>query len=339
MQVIAIVALTVIFILNYLINIEFVDMLGSFSPYVAGQRPEVAWIFALMLALFISIFPSLEKEFRVTVLLGVIIIIILFFLGGPAIAYFATYDIVAVGTALANSLIEFLKILTVLLYWSPILFGVYGIFIRDKMYIFISLLLLIGIIISTDLYLLSMNLSHTKSEAKIPLFTIFALALFCFYEMSDSSITFFQLNDVEQTRVHQSAHQDHLNRILQNYFVFFILFSALALVLAGFILNFNDVLKAVGSEQIAASIELNSIYGTMVSLVVMMIILIIAGYIIRYEMKLRKTLDLTYRNIKRLLPTRTENQYDKGVNELSEKPLPPPPPPSTSSPPSYVPPY
>lgn len=288
MQIVAITSLMVIFILNYIINPEYFEALGSFSPYVAGQRPEIAWIFALMLAIFLSIFPSMDKEFRVTITLGIIIIIILFFIGGPAIAFFSTYDMYSVGTALANSLIEFMKILTVLLYWAPILFGVYGIFSREKKYIFISILFFIGIIVANDIYLISQNLEHTKTEGKIPLFTAFALALICYFEMSDSSITFFKLNDSAVKWERDISHKEHLDRILQRYFGFFILFCALVLVLAFlFVLN-NSILKAIGSDQVASSIEVHSVYGTIISLLLVMILLLFIGYMIRHETKLRK---------------------------------------------------
>ncbi|UCH89090.1 MAG: hypothetical protein JSV49_00120 [Thermoplasmata archaeon] len=327
MQIIAIFSLVIIFIMNYTINDDYVIQLGKFSPFVRGQPPEVAWIFALILSIFLSVFPRMDRELRVTISLGIIIIIILFFLGGPAIAFFATYDMMEVGAALARSLISFLKVLTVLLYWAPILVGVYGIINRERMYLFLAILFFLGIIITNDLYLLSISAEHTKTAERIPLFTIFAVSLFCFYEMSDSSITFYKLNDSTRTKGYYSPHQQHLNRILQWYFVFFIIFSALTLVLTWFILDFNEILKAMGSEQIATSIELNSIYGTIVSLAVMVIVLIFIGYLVRYDDKLRAVY-YKFKNFSvRLWSTITRQEYDEDEyrGRRDEYGMPPPP--------------
>jgi hypothetical protein len=303
-----------------MINIEYVEMLAEFSPFIYGQPPELAWIFALMLALFISVFPRMEREFRVTITLGIIIIIILFFISRPTLAFFATYDQVEVGRALANSLINFMRIITVLLYWAPIIFGVYGIINRDRSFVFVAVLFFIGIILTADLYLLATETAHTKTESKIPLFTVFAIALFCYYEMSDSSITFYRLNDSTRRRERYSVHQEHLDRILQLYFVFFIIFSALSLVMTWFILDFNSILKSIGSEQVAASIELNSIYGMVISLVVMVFVLVMLGYIIRYDDKFKELYKRITAPIYRLLGIDRGEVYEPG------KPLPPPPP-------------
>jgi heme/copper-type cytochrome/quinol oxidase subunit 2 len=315
MQIIAIVSLVIIFILNYRINIEFVEMLGSFSIYVAFQPPELAWVFALMLALFLSVIPSMDREFRLQITLWVIIIIIIFFIAYPAITFFATYNMLEVGRALASSLIEFLKIVVVLVYWAPILFAVYGIFNRERFYIFTAVLFFLGVIIVTDLALMVNGIPHDKDAGQIPLFTTFALALFCFYEMSDSSITFFQLNESPQTWDHDSMHQLHLDRILQKYFLFFIIFSALALVLTVPILSFNEVLSALGSRQVGESIELNSIYGTIVSLFVIVIFLIFIGYLIRYEYDIKSLAAKAY---DKYFSTRVARRRSREVFELDE---------------------
>jgi hypothetical protein len=214
MQIIAICSLILIFNLNYLINFEFVKQLGNFSPYILGQPPQVAWIFALILSLFISVFPKMDKEFRMTITLGLIVIVIIFFLAGPLVALIGTRDMLQVGTALANSLVAFLKVLTVLVYWAPILLGVYGIIARNRVYLFISVLFFLAVIITTDLYFLSIQEAHTKTDESIPMFIVFALSLLCYYEMSDSSITFYQLNETTRRREHYSPHQQHLERII-----------------------------------------------------------------------------------------------------------------------------
>ena len=173
-----------------------------------------------------------------------------------------------------------------------------------------------------DLYLMSMGMSHAKTADDIPRFVIFALALFCYYEMSDSSIAFYRLNDSTMNREWNSAHQIHLDRILQQYFVFFIIFSALALVITWFILDFNSVLKALGSRQIADSIELNSIYGTIVTLVVMIVILIIVGYFVRYEYRLKTTFFGIGTRFKRMLPEREREAKLKNRTHNNPKSVP-----------------
>jgi len=330
MQIISIVALMIIFILNYTINIEFVEVLGDFSPYIANQRPEIAWVFALVLALFISIFPTIDREFRTTITLGIIIIVILFFLTMPIITLISTRNLVEVGTSLSRSLIEFIKIMVVLIYWAPILLGVYGIFSRERGYLFLSIIFFIGVIITTDIYLLAVNIEHSKNASDIPLFTIFALALFCFYEMGDSSITFYNMNESPYTWKRSSAHNEHLDRILQKYFIFFILFMALALVLTVPILELDQILSALGSEQIGSSLELASIYGIIVSLFIMVLFLIIIGYILKFENKLRSYPSRLLEKIGGRMSPKKYKRTGRHEREADDDYDIPPPPPSTT---------
>jgi hypothetical protein len=291
--------------------------------------PEIAWVFALILALFISIFPTIDREFRTSLTLGLIVIIIFFFLAMPAFALLTTRDMMEVGSALARSLIEFMKIMAVLLYWGPILLGVYGIFSKERGHLFLSVIFFIGIIITTDLYLLAINVPHTKTASNIPLYTIFALALFCYYEMGDSSITFYDLNDSPHTWQRRSAHQEHLDRILQKYFVYFILFSAMALVLTVPILEFDQILSTLGSDQIGASMELNSIYGTIVSLFIIVFILIMIGYIFKFENKFKEFFIKIANKIQSKLPWGSPVEFGRGRSRDDDddyKPPPPPPP-------------
>jgi hypothetical protein len=305
MQLAATAALLIIFLLNYAFNPDYVLSLADFSPYVEAHPPAVAAIFGALAGWFLYIFPEMGKDFKRTIIIGTIIVLIIFFSAAPLIALAATGDAYQVGEAFALTLQEFVRIFAVLLYWAPVMLGVYGIWARKSLFVGLSAMFLFFIIILYDGILLYNDLEMTKSYNDWPLFVLFALALFCFIEMADSAINFSHISDTAPYSQDDEAYDEHLNRILQVYYVYFIVFAVIIFIITGVIFSFEGVLRAFGSEQIAESLEIRSIYGITIALVIITIIIIIFGIIIRHESTLRERLE------KLIWGDQTENIYQE----------------------------
>jgi hypothetical protein len=291
MQLTATGALLIIFLLNYAFNPEYVISLSNFSPYVAAHPPVIAAIFGAMFGFFLYIFPSMGRDFKRTIVIGTILILIFFFAAAPLVALFATGSAEEVGYAFGLTLQEFVKIFAVLLYWSPVMLGVYGIWSRKSMFVGLAAMFLFFIIILYDGILLYNGWEMTKTYDDWPVFVLFALALFCFIEMADSAINFSDISDTAPYSQENAEYDEHMNRILQVYYVYFLVFAVIIFIITGVIFSFEGVLKAIGSEQIAESLEIQSIYGITIALVIITFIIILFGIFLRHESTVRKSFE------------------------------------------------
>ena len=283
LQLIATGALFFIFILNYMINIDYVIALGEFSPWVKIQPPAVAAILGAIFGIFLYLFPTLDRDIKRTVIIGTIILLIFFFAGPALVAGASTGSHTAVGQAFVVTIMEFLKLAAVLVYWAPIFLGIYGIWSRNSFYVGASAIFIFLIIIVLDIYLIYEKAPITKIESNWVQYVIFSIILFCYIEMSDSAITFANFTTIKDQEEIDPGYYDHLDRILQKYFVYFILFTIFLLILTWITLNFRGIIFAAGSTQVAESLELSSIYGIIISLIVISIIVLFIGLFIRNE--------------------------------------------------------
>ncbi|MCK5561702.1 MAG: hypothetical protein KAJ51_13955, partial [Thermoplasmata archaeon] len=292
MQLTATAALIVIFLLNYVFNEGYVIQLSNFSGYVGGpfHPPIVAAIFGTLAGWFLYIFPAMGRDFKRTIVIGTIIILIFFFSAAPLIVLISTGDAYKVGEAFARTLHEFIKIFAVMLYWAPVMLGVYGIWARKNLFVGLAAMFLFFIIILYDGLLLYIGAEMTKSFDNWPVYVLFALALFCFIEMADSAISFTQISNATPYSDENMTHENHLNRILQIYFVYFLVFAVLIFIITGVIFSFEGVLKAFGSEQIGESIEIQSIYGITIALIITVLVIVFIGIILRHESGIRERL-------------------------------------------------
>jgi hypothetical protein len=293
MQLTATAALLIIFLLNYAFNPEYVYSLENFSGYIDQQYhpPAVAAVFGALAGWFLYIFPSMGKDFKRTIIIGTILILIFFFAAAPLVALFATGSAEEVGYAFGLTLAEFVRIFAVLLYWAPVMLGVYGIWSRKSMFVGLSAMFLFFIIILYDGILLYNGWEMTKTHDNWPVYVLFALALFCFIEMADSAINFTEISDTAPYSQENEEFDEHMNRILQVYYVYFLVFAVIIFIITGIIFNFEGVLRAIGSEQVAESLEIQSIYGITIALVIITFIIILFGIFLRHESKLRKYLE------------------------------------------------
>jgi hypothetical protein len=290
MQIIATIALAIIFVLNYQINIEYVTALGNYSGLVKYQPPILAAFFGFIVGLFLYSFPSLHQELRRTLILGTIILLIFFF-ALPAIwAGFSQYDLAAVGMEFFRTLDTFLRLAAVLVYWAPMFLGVYGIWSRNNFYTGISAMFLFMIIIILDIFLFYSSMDIPKIRSEWPVYVFFSIVLFCFIEMSDSATSFAKLTSTSNIKEIDPAYYEHLDRILKKYFVYFVLLTIFIIILTWLTLNFEAILHAMGSMQLAESLELSSIYGAVISLILIAIVILFIGIFVRYEENFRKVL-------------------------------------------------
>jgi hypothetical protein len=285
MQIIATVALFFIFILNFTegFNLQFVVALGRFSPLVAYQHPALAAFLGAIFGIFLYVFPSLDRDFKRVIIIGTIILLIFFF-AGPAIwAGLATQSASEVGNMFARSLIEFLKIAAVLVYWAPMFLGVYGIWSRNSFYVGVSAVFLFLTIIVLDIYLFIEGQPINKIRNNWIIYVIFSIILFCYIEMSDSAIIFARLTSTENQKEIDPSYYEHLDRILKKYFVYFVILTIFIIILSWLTLHFSSLFKAMDSQQIGESLEVTSIYGTIISLIILGIIILFIGLFLRHE--------------------------------------------------------
>ncbi len=306
MQLIATVALFIIFISNYHINFEYVIALSNFSPWIEMQPPIVAAILGGIFGLFLYLFPTLDRDLRRVVIIGTIILLIIFFSLPPIWVALSEPTSAAIGKAFAESLIEFLKLAAVLVYWAPIFLGVYGIWSRNSFYIGVSAMFLFLNIIMLDIYLLYDQQPILKEKADWAYYAVFSIILFCYIEMSDSAVTFARLTSTANQEEIDPSYYDHLDRILKKYFVYFILLTIFITILTWLTMNLNTLLGVAGSAQLAESLELSSIYGIIISLIIIGIIIIFIGYFIKHEQVFRRFLTRIYKFI---LPDRPQRLY------------------------------
>jgi hypothetical protein len=288
-QLIATGALFFIFIVNYYINIEYVEALGRFSPWVAVQPPAVAAILGAVFGIFIYLFPNMDKDIKRTVIVVTIILLIVLFTIPALIAWGSTSELEEVGKAFASSIFEFLKLSAVLVYWAPMFLGIYGIWSRNSFYIGASAMFLFLIIIVLDIYLFYEGLGITKIRENWIQYVIFSVVLFFYMELSDSAITFAKFTSVKNKEAIDPGYYEHLDKIIQKYFVYFILFTVFILILSYITLNFNALLRAFGSEQVADSLELGYTFGHIIALIVIFIVILFIGLFIRHERAFKKT--------------------------------------------------
>ena len=290
MQIIATIALAVIFVLNYYINIEYVTALGNYSSLVKYQPPILAAFFGFIVGLFLYSFPSLDQELRRAIILGTIILLIFFFALPALWAGFSQYDMAAVGMEFYRTLDTFLRLAAVLVYWAPMFLGVYGIWSRNNFYTGISAMFLFMIIIILDIYLFYSSVDIPKIRSEWPVYVFFSIVLFCFIEMSDSATNFAKLTSTSNIKEIDPTYYDHLDRILKKYFVYFVILTIFIVILTWLTLNFETILHAIGSLQLAESLELSSIYGAVISLILIAMVILFIGLFIRYEESFRKVL-------------------------------------------------
>jgi hypothetical protein len=290
MQLIATGALFFIFIINYMLNYEYVEALGNFSPWVGVQPPAVAAILAAVFGIFLYMFPNMDRDIKRTVIIVTILMLIVLFTAPGLIAWGTSGSINEVGKAFATSIFEFLKLTAVLVYWSPMFLGIYGIWTRNSFYIGASAIFLFLIIIVLDIYLFYEGIVITKIRDNWMQYVIFAVILFLYMELSDSAITFANYTSIKDKEAIDPGYYEHLDKILEKYFVYFILFTVFVFILAYISLNFNIILKAIGSEQVADSIELGFVFGNIMALIIISLIIIFIGLFIRHERGLKKFL-------------------------------------------------
>ncbi len=101
--------------------------------------------------------------------------------------------------------------------------------------------------------------------------------------MSDSAITFARLTSTENQKEIDPSYYEHLDRILKKYFVYFVILTILIIILSWVTLHFSNLLNLVDSEQVTESLELSSIYGIILSLLIMSILILFIGLFLRHE--------------------------------------------------------
>ena len=317
MQLIGIVSLIYIFILNYSINHEYVLRLGEVSWYVRAQPPVIAAILGFVAGIVIYLFAKMDTKLKKTVAYSVLIICILFFGAAPLMIFAATSDLNILKLACIEMFIELFKLVALAIYWAPMILGVYGIWARKRVYVGMSALFLFMIPLILNVVLLILGEPPTNSSKNLPLYVVYAIALFCYVEMSDSAIRFYEFTKHTPYPEVNKVYAVHLRRILRRYFMYFLTIIFLSVVVTGFIFKFNALLIKLGSEQFAESLELNSIYGILTASIIVFIGLGILVTISNASIAIRK---YSMTIVHRLLRIKAKsNIYEKIYGERASR--------------------
>ena len=101
--------------------------------------------------------------------------------------------------------------------------------------------------------------------------------------MSDSAIIFAKYTSITDVDAIDPGYYEHLDNILKKYFVYFILFTIFITIIAWITLNLTSFLKWAGSIQVSESLELTSIYGIIISLIVVGLVILFIAFFTRNE--------------------------------------------------------
>jgi hypothetical protein len=276
MQLVATVSLLIAFIINYNLNPEYTLFLSIYSPAILAFNPIVAGLLGVILGFMIHAYTNLSYVVQRIIKISFIIVAVLFFGAGPLATLAWTSDWEAAGYTFAETLVAFAKFLIVLLYLSPAMFGMFGIWSKNRIFIGVSSLLLLLISTTTP-----------NPIMEIPTLIVFAVALFYYIEFADSAVTYSRIGVFSVRESRNPQYALHFNRILYNYFIAIIVISIIVLIILGIIINYESIFGALSSEQVLESIELSSIYGMAIFAVVTLVITALVGIILMYEPVLR----------------------------------------------------
>ena len=138
-------------------------------------------------------------------------------------------------------------------YSAPLAFGLYGLFLHRPVYLVISAMFSFFITAGTR-----------NSATELPHSILFAFCFLLFVEVGESSVR------CSLYIADRRLSPEHASSFAQSYLRNLALFISLSLLLTLLILNLPQVIGALGLEGVAASLELNSIYGRVASAVVVL---------------------------------------------------------------------
>jgi len=286
MQLAATFALLLVFVFNHYLNYEFVKQLAAFSSY-ADHSPVTAAILGAITGFFLVYFPPLEYRFKRLLVLFALGIILLFFFIGPVFVYLISGSWQDFAMSLREVTLGFLKIIAVIVYWFPMIIGIYGIWSKKQWCIGVAAFFLLVIIVAVDAYMEVEGLATDKGSTYIASYLLFGLLLLIFIEIGDTLVRFTEFPMTPYSVDEKGNQTPHLERIIANYFLFFIMFSCLAVVFSIVIFKFDSFIRLVGSDKMANSIEINSVFGIVLSLVILVLVLSIIIALFREEKKIR----------------------------------------------------
>jgi hypothetical protein len=298
MQIISSLALLTIYILNFYLNQEFFDKLAEVSrPIALVGNPWALTVLGAALGVGLVMFSYMASKPKK--ILGIVIasVAALVFLGPCLLALISTgwYGMVWQGWIMVQVGV---KLILLFLVMSPLILGILGIWLESRLSLYVSTMLLLGIVIVLDVFLVIYNRTPAKQLWSIPLI-IFACGLFIFFEFGDSAIRF---NKLYQDSVHldrKTVQSRHIVRMCQRYLVLSVVFLTVTMFLTLLIYNSNTVLlggagvleylPAVGPyfkdmpylEKTSASLVMDTVYGSLISMGIVIFLLILFGTMVR----------------------------------------------------------
>jgi hypothetical protein len=288
MQGAATLALMGIFVLAHMLRPEVWHVMGEFSEWVAPQSPPLAAVLAAAAGFFFVSFPRLDLPVQTTVKRSALLIFLLALFLPPTIIYAATGSHYVAGASLSTNFWMLCRMLLVMAYWAPVTLGVFGIWSRRPAWVGASALFLLAVPAFSNVMVLVQGGTLHGAPGEVGSYLAFALLLFVYTELADGSHRFLLLAEPRDgTGTPPAMQLHHLTRLLQRYFTFMMLFILMCAMVVFFVLNLVPLALVLGSPQVAESIELGSVFGTVLMFIVLGIGLFIAACFIRYVADLR----------------------------------------------------
>lgn len=282
MQLIATLALLELYCVTFNMGGAFLEELIRVSGgWFRSLSPLLASIIGVVLGSMLSLYPALREEPKKVIKISLIVITLVILLFNPLLnlIFFSGWDGFVV--SLKNMVIILGKIVLVLLYFSPVVIGVFAIWSRknaEALMVLSGILMLLVIVSSNiiDIY----NKVPIK-ESGLSFYFIYAIIFFIYMETSDSSMKYYRFAQEIPDDLENRDQIYFFNKTLNHYFLFLVVFVMIGTI-SGLIIYYRTTfLGAMGSQRLSESLEISTFFGMMISMVVLITLLGLIIIIIR----------------------------------------------------------
>lgn len=298
LQGISTVALFIIFSINHYLNPLFYNTISEFAEPVRAVNNMFMMPFTGMaLGFGLVLFSYVHSYWKKRIMLGALGLFVILFFGPSLLAALGGAWMLAL-VNLFQSFLVLVKLLVLFLLWSPLILGVLGIWLESRLALYVSTLLLLSSVVILDVFLILFDVVPEKQIWSIPLI-LFACGLFIYFEFGESAIRFNHLYLRSVLVDSKSIQSQHIVRLSKRYLVLTGIVLVVTVFVTLWIFNSNDILVGLGHaakgvpgigklftevfkvDKFNNSLVMETVYGSLVSMGVVIFFLIIVGTVVR----------------------------------------------------------
>lgn len=284
LQIVSTVMLFAIFMFNYHLNGDFRSELGSFVGFVGTVSLPFAAFVGFGTGMFMFYLSSMKEGLKRWIIWMSLSLFVMLFFGGPLMVYMLGGSDEMIYGSFYRSLVGLLKAMTILIFLAPMVFGTYGIWKKRSLFVGLSGMFIISTVVIISSYdMILTGEIPTLGYDRLAELVVFAVAFFCFIEIADSVSNISRMVARQPEYESSEFFQQQLEAIIQRYIRFFFLFVILSTVIVLLSLDLTGAITKWAPQSIARSVELQSIFGMVVSIVIMVVVLVIVGTLIRMK--------------------------------------------------------